>query len=333
MVQSFLPACMRIRHYVLDWLSSTEGSGRKLPSSREIAARFNVSQPTVVKALQELIREGFLINLPRVGIFSNPDRVGSRKKLWGIVLGDGRWSYLTGEAVMVIFRMTENLMRRDSRYRLKVITMGETMDEEEGWPELSMLSGIFWWIPEDEMLPAIGKLAKTVPVVVVGKQCDEVPCFCRDYSEENYRIASRMLADGCRRLVLVKPDMEVEAAIAGVERACREANADFPEGCVLGSDSASLRDLERMVGLGMTPDGIIFNVPPQEYIPMLNENPAFADAVFYCDAAHITGEWKFRGYTGGVDYEEIAPLLADCLEHPHDKKCTKQIVPFHLKHV
>lgn len=83
MVQSFLPACMRIRHYVLDWLSSTEGSGRKLPSSREIAARFNVSQPTVVKALQELIREGFLINLPRVGIFSNPDRVGSRKKLWG----------------------------------------------------------------------------------------------------------------------------------------------------------------------------------------------------------------------------------------------------------
>ena len=90
MVQSFLPACMRIRHYVLDWLSSTEGSGRKLPSSREIAARFNVSQPTVVKALQELIREGFLINLPRVGIFSNPDRVGSRKKLWGIVLGDGR---------------------------------------------------------------------------------------------------------------------------------------------------------------------------------------------------------------------------------------------------
>ena len=88
------------------------------------------------------------------------------------MLGDGRWSYLTGEAVMVIFRMTENLMRRDSRYRLKVITMGETMDEEEGWPELSMLSGIFWWIPEDEMLPAIGKLAKTVPVVVVGKQCD-----------------------------------------------------------------------------------------------------------------------------------------------------------------
>ena len=43
---------MRIRHYVFDLLAGTGNSVVKLPSNREIARKFGVSQPTVVKALQ-----------------------------------------------------------------------------------------------------------------------------------------------------------------------------------------------------------------------------------------------------------------------------------------
>lgn len=36
---------MRIRHYVFDWLASREGSVTRLPSNRELAEKFGVSQP------------------------------------------------------------------------------------------------------------------------------------------------------------------------------------------------------------------------------------------------------------------------------------------------
>ena len=70
---------MRIRHYVFDWLASREGSVTRLPSNRELAEKFGVSQPTVVRALQELVREGYLTNRRGVGLFSNPDRIGTRE--------------------------------------------------------------------------------------------------------------------------------------------------------------------------------------------------------------------------------------------------------------
>lgn len=81
---------MRIRHYVFDWLASREGSVTRLPSNRELAEKFGVSQPTVVRALQELVREGYLTNRRGVGLFSNPDRIGTREsRIWGFVFGDG----------------------------------------------------------------------------------------------------------------------------------------------------------------------------------------------------------------------------------------------------
>lgn len=129
----------------------------KLPSNREIARKFGVSQPTVVKALQELVREEYLTIRPGVGAFSNPDRFTHDSKLWGIVLGDGRWSQFSRETLHVINSVGMALLEHDHRNLLKLITMGETMDDERGWPELSMLSGICWWIPTDPLLPSMAR--------------------------------------------------------------------------------------------------------------------------------------------------------------------------------
>lgn len=218
---------MRIRHYVFDLLAGTGNSVVKLPSNREIARKFGVSQPTVVKALQELVREGYLTIRPGVGAFSNPDRFTHDSKLWGIVLGDGRWSQFSRETLHVINSVGMALLEHDHRNLLKLITMGETMDDERGWPELSMLSGICWWIPTDPLLPSMARIARTIPVVLLGDRKPGFDCFFRDFENENCEIARRMIADGCRRLVLVLPEMEQAAAIRGVEKACREAAANF----------------------------------------------------------------------------------------------------------
>ena len=132
---------MRIRHYVFDWLASREGSVTRLPSNRELAEKFGVSQPTVVRALQELVREGYLTNRRGVGLFSNPDRIGTREsRIGGFVFGDGRWAYLSRDAFHTAGCIGGELLERDSHNLLKMITMGET--GQESFPELSTLSGI-----------------------------------------------------------------------------------------------------------------------------------------------------------------------------------------------
>lgn len=332
MSQALIPAYMRIRHYVLDWLSSTEGLARKLPSSREIAVKFNVSQPTVIKALQELIAEKYLVNRPRVGIFSNPDRVSvSKKKLWGIVLGDGCWSYMTGEATMIIYQATAELLRRNSSYRLKIITMGETINEAEGWPELTMLSGIVWWTPPENMFAAISKLAQNLPVTVIGRRCPGVPCFHIDYEAENYRITRQMIADGCRKILLVRPDTRVDTAIRGVAKACQEANFEFPPAAVISNQNAGLRDLEQLIKLNWVPDAIIFNSSPEEFISLLNTHPELRRTRCYCDQSEITDDWKFRGYAGKPDYQAIASVIADYLEVPERADQMKFVLPLTIQ--
>ena len=306
---------MRIRHYVFDLLAGTGNSVVKLPSNREIARKFGVSQPTVVKALQELVREGYLTIRPGVGAFSNPDRFTHDSKLWGIVLGDGRWSQFSRETLHVINSVGMALLEHDHRNLLKLITMGETMDDERGWPELSMLSGICWWIPTDPLLPSMARIARTIPVVLLGDRKPGFDCFFRDFENENCEIARRMIADGCRRLVLVLPEMEQAAAIRGVEKACREAGCEFPPGCVLQADTASQRDLERMVDLHCCPDGIIFNRKPNDFIPIILSRPELARCRIYCDSGWIDKQWPFHGYSGEIGFDTVAPMIAALLHN------------------
>ena len=305
---------MRIRHYVFDWLASREGSVTRLPSNRELAEKFGVSQPTVVRALQELVREGYLTNRRGVGLFSNPDRIGTREsRIWGFVFGDGRWAYLSRDAFHTAGCIGGELLERDSHNLLKMITMGET--GQESFPELSTLSGICWWIPTDPLLPSMARIARTIPVVLLGDRKPGFDCFFRDFENENCEIARRMIADGCRRLVLVLPEMEQAAAIRGVEKACREAGCEFPPGCVLQADTASQRDLERMVDLHCCPDGIIFNRKPNDFIPIILSRPELARCRIYCDSGWIDKQWPFHGYSGEIGFDTVAPMIAALLHN------------------
>ena len=239
-----LASFMRIRHYVFDWLAASKGSVMRLPSSRELAEKFEVSQPTVVRALQELVKEGFLTNRPGVGLFSNPGKLATREgRIWGIVFGDGRWAFLSRDAFHMASCIGQELLARDNHNLLKLITMGETQQEQ--FPELSMLSGICWWCGEEKVIPNMRRIAETTPVVVLSGRIPGFDCYYYDFEAENYEIARWMIENGARRLALVMSGDHPEAVV-GVERACAEAGLTFPAGYVLGPDRESEQELDRM---------------------------------------------------------------------------------------
>ena len=109
--------------------------------------------------------------------------------------------------------------------------------------------------------------------------------------------------------------MEQAAAIRGVEKACREAGCEFPPGCVLQADTASQRDLERMVDLHCCPDGIIFNRKPNDFIPIILSRPELARCRIYCDSGWIDKQWPFHGYSGEIGFDTVAPMIAALLHN------------------
>ncbi|MBS1371272.1 MAG: GntR family transcriptional regulator [Lentisphaeria bacterium] len=307
-----LASFMRIRHYVFDWLAASKGSVMRLPSSRELAEKFGVSQPTVVRALQELVKEGFLTNRPGVGLFSNPGKLATREgRIWGVVFGDGRWAFLSRDAFHMASCIGRELLERDNHNLLKLITMGETQQEE--FPELSMLSGICWWVGEEKVIPDMRRIAETVPVVVLSGRIPGFDCYYYDFEAENYEIARWMIANGSRRLALVMSGSHPEA-IRGVERACEEANLAFPAGYILGPDRESEQELDRMVSLGCQPDGIIFNCKAIGFPEAIRRHPELDRCLIACDELWVDRKWQFTGLRVRTHFERVAAEVVDLLE-------------------
>ncbi len=303
---------MRIRHYVFDWLARTKGSVTRIPSNRELAEKFEVSQPTVVRALQELIKEGYLVNRPGVGLFSNPERLDAREsRIWGIVFGDGRWAYLPRDAFHVASCIGEELLQRDNHNLLKMITMGEA--QQENFPELSMLSGICWWGVEERLIPDMLRISETVPVVVISNNVPGLDSFYFDFEAENYQTARWMIERGCRRLALVRSH-HIPEAIVGIERACKEAGLEFSPGCVLSNDLAAEQQLGELIARSSAPDGIIFNCKAIGFPEAIGKYPELANCLISTSRLWVDAKWKFNGLVNNTRFEEVVSDIVDLLE-------------------
>ena len=72
---TFVPVGLKIRFEIVNRLYQTPGRSVKIPSARELAARFHLSPSTVTLELQKLVREGYLIGKRGSGTYTNPDKV------------------------------------------------------------------------------------------------------------------------------------------------------------------------------------------------------------------------------------------------------------------
>ena len=92
---AFVPVGLQIRHDIINRIYQNPNVSVKLPSARELAARFHLSQATVTQELQKLVKEGHLIGKHGSGTYTNPDkskfiRSVISRRIVGILVGDGK---------------------------------------------------------------------------------------------------------------------------------------------------------------------------------------------------------------------------------------------------
>ena len=103
---------MRIRQYVVNQVANTNGRAGKIMSERDLCKRFSVARGTARKALEDLVKEGYLVPKRGMGTFINPKksagyRVQVSNKV-GVILSSGMLVNITQDyqrALMGVFEV------------------------------------------------------------------------------------------------------------------------------------------------------------------------------------------------------------------------------------
>ena len=88
-----MPEYMRVRLYLYNLMSKSDGKELQIPSENVLCRMFDVSRVTVRSAIQGLIRDKYLIPRRGIGTFINPEKIGKGVKdipNVGVIIGDGR---------------------------------------------------------------------------------------------------------------------------------------------------------------------------------------------------------------------------------------------------
>lgn len=283
-----IAAYERIRSYVIGQMSKSGGSSMRLASYRELAKQFDVTPPTVLKALKGLISEGFLTVKPGVGTFTNPARQSGEKgvRLIGCFSGDGRNILMEREYWQVLPAFMDAILKNSGCYKIQHGFLGSAGLSPEEISRMG-LDGIIWFCPDLHLAPSLQEIKRRcrVPVMSVMRRCPGVSSFYFDNEPDNFQIASKMLGEGRRKILLMLPAWEDPGAVRGVERAFAAHGASFDHNWIV-RDSDTERAIFRRTLTALQPEGIIFNSNISSYWPMLKGSPEIEERCRLCTGVY-----------------------------------------------
>jgi|GEM_PF-576530 len=322
-----MSAQLKVRNYILNLIYQHQNGRVQIPSYSELAVMLEVARSSVQLALKQLIREKYLTAKVGIGTFSNPQHGLTYRNLKkippriGLFAGDGRIIFFPYCSWQMLSAVGNNLVRRG--FVVQLPTLAEhTPEGRRQEIESQMPDGILWVQPENEMLPVIRQLGKTIPLVVIGKETDAADCVFLDEFAAGMTLGKEMLRAGRRDLVFSCRSCAALRKMEGVREAFREAGVPLPESAFLKNQETFYDDLEARLKAGQIPDAVYFNPEETgEVIELLHRYKV--DIPKQC--LPVSGMMKLTGVPEKiafqrVDFEELgkiaAGLLADRMEHP-----------------
>ncbi len=312
----------KIRKCVISHLPKSGDAPMRLASSREMAHEFGVTQTTVVRALKDLVADGYLTVKPGIGMFTNPARLGvpGPLKLFGLFYGDGKPVFARRAYWTLGAAFSNALMKRSMSFQIQNGFLSGGDPEKE----LSRmgLDGLLWLFPDEKSVPLLQSLKrKGLSVLSIGAAVPGVSSAFFDFEHDNLQAAKRIFAEGRRRIFLIAPSGAArEAAQRGLERAHAEAGIAFDRSFVAENSSETQRDFVKAMS-ELKPDAVIFNVSVECYWKSFKERQDLLSSCLLC-----TGEWSvfddmgYSGLTTTPDLDEVskqaAANLAEQLENP-----------------
>lgn len=185
---------LKIRFEIINRLYQAPGLSVKIPSARELAARFHLSPSTVTLELQKLVREGYLIGRRGSGTYTNPEKAffmpGSiSRKVVGILVADGK--LLVYDAVDWAALSYCGMALSPEIARPRFVTL-LTSSPENIYEELlsQNLSGLIWIHPKRMFYGIIHRLLQNnFPVIAVKSDDPEIPSINYSFYQSGMEIA------------------------------------------------------------------------------------------------------------------------------------------------
>ncbi len=314
-----LPDFMRIRQYVVESIHTAGGQTVQFPSTRKLAEMFNVTQPTALRAIRDLIAEGYLAPCKNGGTISvsrNSD-APENSCLFGNVAYQGRQSCDNYFFLGTSMPMLLELLSRSERFQVQNLYL-ESPSLLEREVRDNSLSGLILFSPHPCLTDAAGNLRKNgITVGSFMRPLDGVSSCYLDYEEYLYRMTAKLFQEGRTHLVCVHSTIffSKNAVLRGIQRACAEYHV--PEGQVIIMEDDGRENGKRLAALldfGIKPEGLIFVMMQHPVLKMIREKLDTEEQCrLVCDEFSACQDIHFTGYVMTADLKKAAKILTDNL--------------------
>lgn len=312
----------KIRSYAISQIVKSGSTPMRLASVRDIARQFGVSHPTVVKALKDLIADGFLKAKPgRSGTFTCPEKLNAKSeaKIIGFLCSDGKEVFINRYNNNLTFALTDALQAISDDYLIRRVDL--VCDRPQAASEiLNMgLNGLVWTAPTADMRPSFEKLKDAgLPLLAAGAAIPGINSLYSDVEVEYRKATGLLLDEGRRRVALLIP---CESAYPHAELARRGWRTAFAERAIPCDEALLLtqgKELERRFEetLGeIKPDGFCFcDLQESYYNKLKGKLDLDSQCRVYSVYSSITGNMRgYVGYVGRPQFQKAAKRAAEGL--------------------
>ncbi len=245
-------AGLRIHHEIVNILYQNPRVSVKIPTSVELARRFNVARCTVTDELRKLVDQGLLIGKRGVGTFTNPEALPlyshiPGRHVVGILVRDGRM-FSQNYTSWVLSSAAGTALLPDIGHPCNV-SLNE-QNPELVYRELQLLNldGILWILPPEKMIPCLLKLREDgMPVVTLHQNVPGIPGIELDYRRQGRDIAEILIKEQKTRVLWCAFDQWAADTQSKAQRVFEKAGISQDPSLICRDPKTVDRKLEEML--------------------------------------------------------------------------------------
>lgn len=306
-----LAAYEKIRAFVIGQVAKAGDKSMRLASYRQLASRFGVTQTTVMKALKDLITDGFLTIKPGIGTFTCPKKLNytDKTRLIGCFGGDGKRVFFGRYQWQVISKFADAILRSSQTYQIQNCFVDSSELSAEHISRLG-LDGILWFEPSQEAKKVLRELRESgMPCLCAGAECQGVS----SYSFGNqilFEATIKMLEEGRRRIMLIVPPEHLSSELdplSALKKAHQKFNLKYDESFAIQDSEKNLRDFNMNLDR-IKPDGVIFCYWGLHiYLPLIKQKIDIEkECRIFCEETSIHNDSGFSGWTTRLKLDKDA---------------------------
>lgn len=258
---------MRLKNLLLEKIVSGEyAPGDRFFSQNELMKKYGLSFSTVMRALEELVREGYLVRHQGKGTFV--ERVkhtpaaaavieGKRISLFATLPGPPGAEDASQIHVAAFFHQMQAAQQEGLDIRL--VPVGRASEDLEPYLfSREPLDGAICLYPADAQWPVLASLAQDAPVLVIdatppAATAAALHSIVTDPAESTRMAVSSLLAEGHKHIGLVCNGQNASyqaAATAGFRRALRNTGNFYRESLIISTPTSDPNGYHSTLALG-----------------------------------------------------------------------------------